>query len=190
MKRVISNIFVIVSIIIFIYVIYAVHQSEKNNEEVFIFGYKPYIIVSGSMEPELRVNGFVITKKGGYEQVKVGDIISFELTGVPKSICHRVIRIEDGLIVTKGDNNSKEDTFKVSEQNYIGKVIFKSNVTAYILQEVKTTKGIIKMVVCIISFIAIIITIKYLLKGKKRNEKINNVANANSINEPKHSIRK
>src|SRR3989338_1662781 len=86
-------------------------------------------------------NGF---KKGdivivwGRFKPKVGDIIIFkpnEDSLAPRPIVHRIVRIQDGVIETKGDHNEEQlhkennifrtDESNISEDQVIGKVIFK-----------------------------------------------------------------
>jgi len=86
-------------------------------------------------------NGF---KKGdivivwGRFKPKVGDIIIFkpnEDSLAPRPIVHRIVRIQDGVIETKGDHNEEQlhkennifrtDETNITEDQVIGKVIFK-----------------------------------------------------------------
>jgi len=63
MKRILSNIFLGIAVILLIYCIFVVVQSRRTGEEVFIFGHRPYIIQTGSMEPSLRVNSLIIVRE-------------------------------------------------------------------------------------------------------------------------------
>jgi len=90
-KKILSNGFLLIATIILIYCIFVVIQARRTGEEVFIFGYKPYIVQSGSMEPALRVNSLIIVRQGGFEQVEIGDKISFRAPGFDVNVCHRVI---------------------------------------------------------------------------------------------------
>mgnify|MGYP001605073255 CR=1 FL=1 len=67
-----------------------------------------------SMEPVLgdSVNAIQVVPESS-DQIKVGDIISFQLPGAEEVIIHRVVEIgsdEEGwFAVTKGDNNAQAD---------------------------------------------------------------------------------
>lgn len=92
-----------------------------------------YTIISPSMEPNINVYDVVITiKETDYSKIKEGDIITFVSTssvGEGLTITHRVknvINTENGVkFRTQGDNNPIPDSSLVSQENVLGKVIFK-----------------------------------------------------------------
>lgn len=92
------------------------------------FGWEAIPVLSGSMEPALKVGGEIITKPAKLEEIKVGDIITFQ-TG-EKEVTHRVVGIypdEKGQIwfQTKGDANEEPDPNLVSsEKDVVRKVVF------------------------------------------------------------------
>lgn len=49
------------------------------NRMMDIFGFRSFIIVSNSMEPELNVNDLIIVRESEPEDLEVGDIISFNV---------------------------------------------------------------------------------------------------------------
>ena len=58
----------------------------------------------------------------GFDDVTVGDIIVFDVSGV--MVVHRVIDFKDRNLLTKGDYNPEPDTIQITEQMYVGSVIF------------------------------------------------------------------
>lgn len=98
-----------------------------------IFPIKPVAIASGSMEPELYVGDVVIIKKCNSSDVEEGDIIEYQMEGY--TIIHRIKNKnqKNGQFIfrTKGDNNDSEDSEPVSEEQLIGKVIFKIRFLGY-----------------------------------------------------------
>ena len=91
---------------------------------IFIYGVRPTVILSGSMEPELMTGCMAfVNQRVDYEDLVIGDIIQFQTeTGV--SCIHRVINITEAGIETKGDNNEHSDGITTIEQNFQGKVVF------------------------------------------------------------------
>lgn len=89
-----------------------------------------YTIVSGSMEPTIKVYDVIINTKTDADDVKVNDVITFTSTSsntAGMTITHRVIGekiLDDGTscFITRGDNNTNEDYSCVAEKNIIGKV--------------------------------------------------------------------
>lgn len=92
-----------------------------------IFPIKPVGVATGSMIPELNVGDLAIIQKCNANDIKLQDIIEYKLEGY--TVIHRVINIDqkDGhfYFTTKGDNNENKDALPVSEDQLIGKVIFK-----------------------------------------------------------------
>ena len=88
-------------------------------------GYKPVVVLSGSMEPYMETNSIVIVEKT--KDVGINDAIFFMQDGkVP--IIHRVVRFdENGNIVTKGDANDTEDFIPVTMNSVEGKVVLVLN---------------------------------------------------------------
>jgi len=81
------------------------------------FGLEAHPVLSGSMEPALRVGGIILCKEVPVSEVEVGDVIGFNAPGGMK-VTHRVIDIidEDGKrwFQTKGDANEDPDPELVS----------------------------------------------------------------------------
>ncbi len=74
-------------------------------------GYKPFIVLSGSMEPAIQAGDLIITKVIEAEKVAEGDIIAFQAEK-NTIVTHRVtdVRTEEGLsFLTKGDANTGAD---------------------------------------------------------------------------------
>ena len=103
-------------------------KSVTNPNEIpHILGYKVFVIVSKSMEPELNVNDSILVKEVNSKDIKIGDIISFYSN--EQLITHRVIDlnvVSDKIYyTTKGDNNSNYDINRISYENVEGKYLFK-----------------------------------------------------------------
>ncbi len=96
---------------------------------VGIMFWKPYAIVTGSMEPTLNRGDLVILEKP--RDIQVGDIITYRYKGVP--VTHRVIDVvgtvvgetPDGYYITKGDANAQPDPYKVRPDDIIGEVRYR-----------------------------------------------------------------
>lgn len=98
-----------------------------------IFPIKPVAVASGSMEEELFVGDVAIIRKCNANDIEVGDIIEYQMEGY--TIIHRVIekkqRQGQFYFTTKGDNNKNADSKEVTEEQLIGKVIFKIKYLGY-----------------------------------------------------------
>lgn len=105
-------------------------QAKTNEDKVpSIFGYKPFLVLSGSMENEIHKGDLIITKIIDPEMVKVDDVIAFR-DAENTVTTHRIIEVVENngenYFITKGDNNSSQDKNLVSlddiEGIYIGRI--------------------------------------------------------------------
>ncbi len=87
-----------------------------------IFGYKPLVVLSESMEPSLKKGSVIYYKETAKEDIKIGDIITYKGNN-GEYISHRVTNIENDLYTTKGDANKISDASKVKWENILGKVM-------------------------------------------------------------------
>lgn len=98
-----------------------------------VFPIKPIAVASGSMEKELYVGDVVIVKKCNANDIVNGDIIQYQMKGY--TVIHRVIEKKqkngEYYFTTKGDNNPSEDKESVTEDQVLGKVIFKVKYLGY-----------------------------------------------------------
>ena len=91
-----------------------------------LFKHQIIAIASDSMKPVFERGDAVIIEKCAAGEIKEDDILVFKHEGI--IITHRVqeIKVEDDVhyqFVTKGDNNSDNDSFKADESQVIGSVV-------------------------------------------------------------------
>lgn len=118
--------------------------------------FNAYVVLSGSMLPEIQIKDIVLTKKVPESDLEVDDIITF-ISPDPRfggiSITHRIVDkqydSESGKYVyrTKGDNNNVVDSALVSNSNILGKVILKIPKLGYI-QDILSSKG--GLIICVL----------------------------------------
>jgi len=92
------------------------------------YGWEFNVVLSGSMQPALKVGGLVVIKPAEAQGIKIGDIISFKLPDIDTPICHRVVDIKevDGqrFFQTKGDANEEPDLNLIPASNVTGEEVF------------------------------------------------------------------
>lgn len=88
-----------------------------------IAGYKPVIVLSGSMEPSYHVGCITYYHSCDFNDLQVGDTITFEASGA--MVTHRIIKINglSGNVETKGDNNPTQDPEPVEASDIVGKTV-------------------------------------------------------------------
>lgn len=83
----------------------AVKSYISPNVVADFFGIKPFIVVSGSMEPTILTNDLIVTRTVKPELIKIGDIISFRIGA--SVVTHRVVDLQIfddySQFITKGD---------------------------------------------------------------------------------------
>ncbi len=78
-----------------------------------------YNVETGSMEDKIHVGDYILLfKKSNY---KVGDVVTYRVKDY--FITHRIVKIENGKIITKGDANNTEDD-GISPERIVGKAVY------------------------------------------------------------------
>ncbi len=136
---------------------------------LFIIKIEPFVVLSGSMEPNLHVGSLsFINKNYKYEDVKKDDIIAFKTdTGV--LVAHRVYDIENNEFITKGDANENPDAVNVNKLNYIGKNVFNIPYAGYAIRWIQTPKC---KIISITIIVCLIVSAFFFDDGSTKKKKI------------------
>ena len=89
------------------------------------FGYQPYTVVSGSMEPAIPIGSLVYVKNQEPDGIGTDEVAAFYKNGDPGTIIiHRVVENDkvSGQLTTKGDANAEADFEPVAYSDCIGRV--------------------------------------------------------------------
>ena len=145
--------------------------------------YGAYVIISGSMEPIIKVKDAVVIRRVDEKDIKRGDVVTYRsldeaFYGI--LITHRVVNIEEKngekVYITKGDNNSTIDRTPVSFSQIQGKVVMRIPKIGYLKYFLVNSYGWIMAVVipslAVISYdiVKLFKTIKN--KGKKEENPV------------------
>lgn len=118
-------------------------------------GFRPVIILSGSMEPNYPVGSVTYYKACDFSEIAEGDVITFQAGD--SMVTHRAVKVNglSGTVVTKGDNNLTEDPNPVERSKIIGKTVkFKVPFAGYFVTYGRHPAAISAMVlILLISFI-------------------------------------
>lgn len=170
----ISNWLIIIACVllipILIFNLAIMYQANTNKDEVpSVFGYKPFIVLSGSMETEIHKGDLIITKNIDPEELKVDDVIAF--TDAEETVTtHRIIDIvqKDGVtyFITKGDNNNSQDQNLVEYEDvegiYIGRIPSVGNMMKSLSEP--TT------IIIVLLGVTIIFGIGFMISNKKQKD--------------------
>lgn len=107
---------------------------------VRLFGIQPFIVLSGSMEPEIHTGAMVYVKETDPAALAEGDIITFRIAGdIPAT--HRIVEVTEEGFVTKGDANEHKDNGVVPHSSVIGKYLFSIPGMGYVVSFVQQPPG-------------------------------------------------
>lgn len=144
-------------ILITLMILFIVNVILSIEEKTHVFGIYMFNIVSESMEPTFYKDDLAIVKSCDVEELKIGDIITFQQED--RIISHRILDITrkkgEKTFITKGDHNEVEDPEPVDTQNIYGKVVFVIPKIGKIVNYIQTVRGF--MNVCILIVIICII---------------------------------
>ena len=113
-RRIIKILACVTYLVIFAYLLILAPQ---------LMGYKPIVVLSGSMEPTYKTGGVIYYKPvSSPSELKVNDVITFQFDNAA-FVTHRIVGFyNDDEYITKGDNNNSEDTRSVKFSEVQGKV--------------------------------------------------------------------
>lgn len=141
---------VFLSLIIVVNVTMIVKSYISPHKVPDFMGYKPFIVLSGSMEPAILTGDIVLTKITRAEDVAQNDIITFRVDR-DTAVTHRVteVVVEEGQIsfLTKGDANVGSDAAVVTPEMLEGKYLGRVGGLGHLAIFLQTPMGLLLFVV-------------------------------------------
>lgn len=114
---------------------------------VRLVGLRPFVVLSGSMEPTYPVGSLIYVKSVDYKTLAVGDAITFMLDE-NTVVTHRIIEIlpdesePDTLrFFTQGDANETPDGSSVHYKNILGRPVFSIPYLGYLADYIQHPPG-------------------------------------------------
>ena len=164
--------------------LFIIFEIFMPNQTVKVFGFKPYNVMTQSMEPVLKVNDLIIVKNFDIEELEENDIITFytdiDYNGEKDIVTHYIYEIEEN---TPGEYTIRTnryyadeadvvpDGWIVSEDDLLGLYSFKIPYLGYVTEFFKSPFGIAALIVNAGIITAIVILIKRENKEKSTDEK-------------------
>ena len=131
-KRVSFIIFIIFSLTYLFIVV-----TPRVFKNFYPFGIRTAIVTTGSMEPKIKINDYVVVKKPN--DIKVGDIVSYTSKDTKNDVIHRIVKIDNNMVTTKGDaNNTQDEPINKKQINgiYICKIKYLGNIIVLITKPI------------------------------------------------------
>ena len=108
---------------------------------------QPFVVLSGSMEPEYHVGSLIYVKRVDYKTLQVGDDITYMLDK-DTVVTHRIIEVlvdeedpETLRYFTQGIANEVPDATSVHYKNIIGKPVFTIPYLGYVSNYIQNPPG-------------------------------------------------
>lgn len=128
-----------------------------------VFGYRCFIVMSGSMESAISTNDLIIIKSS--DKYNVGDIVTYKEENY--YVTHRIVEINGSKVITKGDSNNVADS-AIDISDIEGKYVGKIPGFNYYLSVIYSPVSLV-----FIFIIGLVITI--FIKDNNNEDKVNNM---------------
>lgn len=135
-----------------------------------VFGYKAFVIETGSMSPSVPKGSIAYVKEYEFfDDYAVDDIVTFR-DNSGNSFTHRIVEIKEKnhTFVTKGDANADVDPSPADGNYAVGKVEFAIPLIGYVASFLKHT--IVKIAVAVIYIAWTAIEIEVFLSERKKSD--------------------
>jgi signal peptidase I len=139
-KNIVTTLIGLALLIVLPFVIFTYVTSKSP----VLFDFRSYIVLTGSMEPELPVGSMVYTQpKPSYA---VGDVITFT-DKEDRTVTHRITAVKGDSYETRGDANTKEDSDLVPKEKVVGSVFLHVPYIGKYIDFLKTPQNFILFIV-------------------------------------------
>lgn len=136
-----TNILLTIAVLAILPVVVFTLVSSKTN---IIYGIKSFVILTGSMEPNLPAGSVIYTQPA--TTYKLNDVIAFNQTN--RTVTHRIAQVKGAnTYITKGDANNVQDSDPVSSASIIGKQVFSIPYLGSFILFLSTLPGFILFIV-------------------------------------------
>lgn len=169
-----SNIFltILFAVLVIALSIIVTVQILPIDKAIDIFGFKPLVVMSGSMSGEFEVMDMLVVGNADPNYLKAGDVITFYPPNATdeKYISHYIAEItpneNDWEIRTKPNLTEQWDDWVLSSENIIGKELFVIPKIGYVVLPLQDPRILINLTGLVLIIIAIIVVIKAKPKEK------------------------
>lgn len=76
------------------------------------------VLPTGSMRPTFDQNAILLTEPARFEDIRVGDIVTFKHPSYPVPVVHRVLEKRGDRFWSRGDANGRMDDIYITRENF------------------------------------------------------------------------
>lgn len=138
---------------------------------VRLFGLAPYVVLSGSMEPQYHVGSLIYVVDVDPGELKIDDPLTFTHSG--NIVTHRIVDIKEGRnpserrFVTQGLTNNITDG-EIPAAAIIGKPVFTIPLLGYVSIFLQTPPGVITTA-CLVAAVMLLSFLFKILSGNEQD---------------------
>ncbi len=149
---------------------YFVHPDEIPS----FFGWKPFIVLTESMEDEIMAGDVAVVQEvDNTSKLKQGDVVAFRLEK-NSAVIHRIYDVveENGKLyyITKGDANATADAWKVYPDEIEGIYQYRIKGLGKVFMFLQSSKGILICMTIPVAVLFIIQLIENIRNNKEREQ--------------------
>ncbi|MGS0971623.1 MAG: signal peptidase I [Candidatus Izemoplasmataceae bacterium] len=172
-----TGLFYLLSFAILFYIVISVVVPDNV---VNIIGFKPYVVLTQSMEPKINAADLVIVKNFDVEELNKNDIITFyadiDYNGTKEIVTHYIYSVDqrnDGEYVIRTNRHFEEnqeiipDTWVLDGEDVLGLYNFHIPWIGTVILFLQSPFGIAALIVNIGVIVAVVVMIK---QGKKEKD--------------------
>lgn len=125
LKKIAGTLLVVCACVFVVFMFTAAVWGKKRNAPVYLFGYTLMRVETGSMQPKIPAESYILAKKYRGQVLVEGDIIVYRMQDTSSEaygqlIVHRIVKITEDGYETKGDAALLSDREKVQEKDVEG----------------------------------------------------------------------
>ncbi|HAQ40653.1 MAG TPA: signal peptidase I [Clostridiales bacterium] len=166
----------IVTAVFFVICVALLLSSILSKYDKSIFGFRSFIVLTGSMSPTFDAGSFIIVKDKAPENIETGDIITYEISD-NVILTHRVVEKNNTngySFITKGDANNIEDKNPVKETQIIGVAVLWINGLGSLLLSLQQPWNMILLISLILILFGLWEIIPWFVRKKDEGDKTTN----------------
>lgn len=176
-EKIITAIIMIFAIFVTAFTVISVNTVGKNDSD--FFGYKPYIVLSDSMQDTFAVGDLSVSKKVDPKTLEVGDIITFKSidpVNYDQIVTHKIRKITtyegEPAFITYGTTTGSDDSYPVPFDKVVGEYQFRLPQMGYFFEFLKSTAGYFTLIFVPFFILIVLQAINFfkLLKKYKREQ--------------------
>ena len=125
-------------------------------------------VLTGSMSPTINPGSLIIVKDYQGNKAEIGDIVTFEGEKTNSIVTHRIVEEKNNgeSYVTQGDANDTVDSFPVTSEMIVGKVIFTIPVLGTIMLFIQNN------ILIVLGAIVLVVVLTEIFKGRGKKAEV------------------